>query len=109
MPNESHRSPAPWTQDPEGELAVCIEDANGEVFCEVYGASYDPKCEANCRLVTAAPDLLAACRDALNMLGAARDHCTGERGLVRRIDAAAKAAHDAIAKAEGKTSEPAPL
>lgn len=56
---------------------------------------------ANGSLLASAPELLAACEEALNMLGAARDHCTGERGLIRRIDEAANAAYAAIAKAKG--------
>lgn len=53
-------SPAPWSRDPEGLVAVSIEDAAGNVVCDVHGASNDPRCEANCALIEAAPALLAA-------------------------------------------------
>jgi len=95
-------TPGPWT----------IKQATSSAMVSVYAGGFNVACtgsanveednaDANARLIAAAPELLEACREALNMLGASRDHCTGERGLVHRIDAAAKAAHAAIRKAEG--------
>jgi hypothetical protein len=49
-------SPAPWTSDPEGELAVTIEDANGNPIADVYGSARD---NPNATLMESAPDLLA--------------------------------------------------
>ena len=50
-------SPAPWTEDPEGEVAVTIEDANGNPIADVFGnANNNP----NAALMTASPALLDA-------------------------------------------------
>jgi hypothetical protein len=50
-------SPTPWTSDPEGEVAVTIEDANGNPIADVYGSADD---NPNATLIEAAPDLLEA-------------------------------------------------
>jgi hypothetical protein len=50
-------SPTPWTSDPEGEVAVTIEDANGNPIADVYGGARD---NPNATLIEAAPDLLEA-------------------------------------------------
>lgn len=56
-------SPAPWSSDPEGEVARTIEDANGVPICDVYierdsDDELTLECEANSHLVEDAPDLL---------------------------------------------------
>lgn len=58
-------SPAPWSVDPEGEVAVSIEDANGSVVCDVYGASSSEVRAGNASLIAAAPRLLRAAELAL--------------------------------------------
>lgn len=50
-------SPAPWTEDPEGEVAVTIEDANGNPIADVYGSADD---NPNAALMAASPALLNA-------------------------------------------------
>lgn len=55
-------SPAPWSQDPEGEYCVSIEDAKGNVIINVLGQASSPLCEANCKVVEQSPRLLDAVR-----------------------------------------------
>ena len=62
-------TPGPWTIDPEGEVVVSIEGADGSVICDVHGASNDPLCYANARLIAAAPDLLAALELGIGAVG----------------------------------------
>ena len=56
---KTNHTPGPWTSDPEGEIAITIEDATGHPICDVHGAANNPVTEANARLIAAAPDLLA--------------------------------------------------
>ena len=55
-------TPGPWTIKHE-EAAFPLVWANGEVIAETYGIP--TRCQANARLIAAAPDLLAACKEAL--------------------------------------------
>jgi hypothetical protein len=70
-------SPAPWSQDPEGEISRAIEDANGIVICDVHiqdqharapGTYNIPHAEANIKLIEASPKLLAACQRVLRSI-----------------------------------------
>ena len=56
---ESKHTPGPWTSDPEGEVAVTIEDANGNPIADVYGSADD---NPNAALMAASPALLDALR-----------------------------------------------
>lgn len=69
-PGAQH-SPGPWTDDPEGEHACIIEDAEGTPICEVYVLPG----HSNVSLVQAAPELLAACREAETII---RSFLTGK-------------------------------
>jgi hypothetical protein len=54
-------SPGPWSEDPEGERAVTIEDADGVPICDVYldgpdGKGISPEAaRANIELIVSAP------------------------------------------------------
>lgn len=106
----SKRTPKPWKYD--GDNAVVAPAANNAIIAWLPGGvAYDSRgqnrpvyidVEANAHLIAAAPDLLAACKLALEWLDDVCDpslepfgNCT-EEGLAayRQIEAA-------IAKAEG--------
>lgn len=94
-------TPGPWlAQPPEGgrwyPWDVVAECEIGGFICQTSG-----NCEANARLIAAAPELLAALKNLL-----ASHRCADETGYVdgvgfMDIDAIDKAAEAAIAKAEG--------
>lgn len=61
----SSHSPAPWSQDPEGEVACTIEDANGKQICYVHidrdaEGVITEESTANVHLIESAPMLYAA-------------------------------------------------
>jgi len=62
----SQHAPGPWTEDPEGEIAVCIEDANGPVIATVLGPANE---NPNARLIAAAPTMLATLQAILESMG----------------------------------------
>lgn len=101
MNNATH-TPGPWkatvrtvvnADDPL--FTIDSQDANGELISHVAslgdGMSYYSDHAANAALIAAAPDLLAALRDAIDIINA---------NCAPRIGAAARAA---IARAEGKS------
>ena len=100
-------TPGPWTMDPEGELAISIEDADGSVVCDVHGAARgssaisDPLCIANTRLITAAPKLLAA----LEAIRARLQECavSGKNPTHRDLNDFNRWADAAIAEARGRS------
>jgi hypothetical protein len=58
-------SPGPWSQDPEGEVACTIEDANGKQVCYVHidrnaEGEITEESEANVNLIESAPMMHAA-------------------------------------------------
>lgn len=62
----AQHTPGPWTLDPEGEVAVTVEGADGSTVCDVHreaGVARDPRGDANANLITAAPELLALLRE----------------------------------------------
>ena len=61
----TQHTPGPWSEDPEGEVAVSIEDANGNVVADVYGPAED---NPNARLIASAPELLELCEESLRAL-----------------------------------------
>jgi hypothetical protein len=96
-------TPGPWrVADSGGKYRVVGhgEQANGlyglqEEACVCYGgASGEERAEANARLIAAAPDLLAACRDMLEKIHRLYPlDWQGTKGMARA----------AIAKAEGSS------
>lgn len=94
----STHSPGPWSEDPEGEVAVTIEDANGNVVCDVHGAANDSLCEANWRLIAAAPELLEALTGLLANAPAPKNVRDDFSYILYR-----EAATVAIAKAKGQS------
>lgn len=88
----------PWKKVSSWE----IEGKNGETICRMSptlpSVNKDmsiQEADANTRLIIAAPDLLAACKDALNWFTGNNE----ETKLMAQIEQSLK---DAIAKAEGR-------
>lgn len=85
-------TPGPWmggvergheTEDGDSDLPAFVRSADGTVLALVFenyslpgGSSY----EANAKLMGAAPDLLAACRDAIEAIAYLQDEDDG--GLI---------------------------
>lgn len=78
-------TPGPWHTGPH--YTSDVESREGRICsCDPF---MSPRAEANVRLIAAAPDLLAACKRALEADGELRG--TARRGMLR----------DAVARAEG--------
>lgn len=92
---DAKHTPRPWRIGPLQEIIAAIpknDPEGGFAIAEVYGdfgidPSRDPEAHANARLIAAAPDLLAACKEVL------RCACLP--------DSWAEPVRAAIAKAEG--------
>lgn len=80
-------TPGPWSADPEGAHAVSIEGADGSVVCDVHGAADDPLCEANAKLIAAAPALLEALRQILEWASLPHDDTPGNTAEAIRQEA----------------------
>lgn len=75
-------SPAPWTNRHFDDFGAIRIDANSQMMARVYPRTLDAygtvndetitECEANARLIAAAPELLAACETAERALLAMR-------------------------------------
>ena len=72
-------TPGPWKLNTDGDTGMndsgCILDSIGHVIVtDIYGTFKNGRttgeAEANARLIAAAPDLLAACRDAIDFIWA---------------------------------------
>ena len=88
----TNHTPGPWHRDEYGNVI----DLNGErvVFAGVSCAmTNQPIAEANTYLITAAPDLLAACEAAVDAL------------YVARFDLRRESMSAAIAKAKGESND----
>lgn len=93
MSNETEHAPGPWCVYHDLECGFWIETMNGYRVMPT---------EANVRLVAAAPDLLAACSDALaNLMWDGVPHLTAGE-MQHRTNLAIYALRAALAKAEGK-------
>jgi hypothetical protein len=104
-------TPAPWHLDSEvleGKPLLRVRFrvvAKGRTITQCYYSTGDEYAEADARLIAAAPELLAALKDILEVfslgpLGAAAKY--GPDVDVREIEArTVEAGHAAIAKAEG--------
>ena len=89
---DSEHSPAPWKEVKYSDLNILAADGL-VVVPEVWGASL-PQCEANYRLISAAPDLLEACKAVFAELDGAYWHGDhAGRAIAQQLKAA-------IAKAE---------
>lgn len=93
--NMTEHTKGPWRIDcwhgQHDECGALIVGANGERICDTAGEFYlrPSECIANARLIAAAPDLLHACKHALNAFE--KNWCIDWNVLEK-----------AIAKAEGK-------
>lgn len=85
FPNLSrfHRTPAPWKAKLANEgnkfakqFWHVVRDAAPELWSEVVSSGYDirPEDEGNAYLIAAAPELLAACKDLLEILAPGEDY-----------------------------------
>lgn len=99
---------APWHFEAFEDGAVWIMDADGNYLFEVVCQDDDGKCsdlehlEANMKLAAAAPDMLAALKEALIKLEVFRANTTGEYQGGMEFSSLRKMVEKAIAKAEGK-------
>lgn len=84
-------TPGPWRPQPQ-----TFSVKAGQVGTVVYGNPDNPNREADARLIAASPDLLEACRAALDQMRSSDDF------KIRRGHQAA-ALERAIAKAEGRS------
>lgn len=94
--NEAKHTPGPWTvsvwHDGRDGTTPCIM-ASGATVAKIHVAPITPppEADANARLIAAAPELLAACKLALETVGDMTE-AEQRRQIVRK----------AIAKAEGR-------
>lgn len=84
-------TPGPWKREVWHGIHQVVTDANGEAI------AFDVKGWANANLFAAAPDLLAACRGAMDTI----ERLGGERGI-GRMGATLECLDAAIAKVEGE-------
>ena len=85
-------SPAPWSADPEGEVAYTIEDALGVPICDVYiGTEHD---EGNERLIVASPELYEALRGLVKEVGRLKLDVRKDFSLMNQHACATKILHE---------------
>lgn len=65
--SEAKHTPGPWEPKPETNYCPAQVWADGRLLADVFGESRDAR-EANARLIATAPTLLAAAKDALQIL-----------------------------------------
>lgn len=95
--SDSPHTPRPWRfKLKNAGNGFLIIDANENQLCDVYMTNLKSVAEERARLMTAAPDLLEACRAAYSMF--AGGESLEEHRLLRRLPEILKAA---ITKAEG--------
>lgn len=90
---EKLRSPGPWRARPsQSEVGGrVVLDARGTRVALAYGG---PGTDADAALIASAPELLEACREALDLLDVGVDQAADPAGCMRRLA-------DAIARATG--------
>lgn len=87
-------TPGPWKpREHQDFWSVCEQGKHAPISLATVGRPYTGDQEANARLIAAAPDLLAACKEWLTYI----DNNGGEAAYTQRPNVAA-----AIAKATGK-------
>lgn len=92
-------TPGPWRVDPDDATSVLASDDRVTIVACVTGASSNPVAVADAHLIAAAPDLLAACYDALGTL--MHEPQIADRALWP-LPQTLKRLREAIAKAEGR-------
>jgi hypothetical protein len=107
----SGHTPGPWvvrqdSRDRDGLWELVGYDIESEKGCEIVGCegieAWKDNAEANARLIAAAPELLAALREALQSLEYVQDkHGEKITGGFKRLDDMGRARR-AIAKATGE-------
>lgn len=107
----NHISPTPWKLhvNPLYPRLVSVTDANGDEV-ETTAASSDGNEMATIQLIAAAPELLSALKDIFKMIDermicrdTSNDHLPIFSGMAMGLVTRLKFAHDAIAKAEGRS------
>lgn len=101
--SQSQHTPGPWRQGAirEAGMSVPIRSSHYAI-ADVHSGmdeewpEQNPEQQANVRLITAAPDLLAACK-------AIDEFCPCDPDINPRFDAAWRSMLAAIAKAEGRS------
>lgn len=91
-------TPAPWRVGDKYQTDIYAARA-GHAIARTVNPQHEGECEANARLIAAAPDLLAAATVALALI---KDHWIEEHGQ-RQVGDAWGALESAIAKAGGAT------
>ena len=66
---KGEHTPGPWKYGPADDGYLYVYDADGHAICQIGMAD---GVFANARLITAAPDLLAACEWSLSMMAGGR-------------------------------------
>jgi hypothetical protein len=103
----SKHTPGPWSLDQPGKISTSIIGPDGEFVIAGEGDAWmvpfacRDEAVANATLVAAAPDLLAAAKEALSYIRALYQTAHG-KGLPSN-NSMAKQLRDAIAKAEGES------
>jgi hypothetical protein len=89
-------TPGPWDIDARGQgrpIIMAHHSPHGPMaVCEMRYKPTLEEAEANARLIAAAPDLLAALRDAAQAFDEAAQHGYWDAAVERRVAAAARAA-----------------
>lgn len=69
MKGRDTHTPGPWSQDPTGDLGWWVVGTPEAEVCNVaHYHARDRAARGNARVIAAAPDLLDACREAVNVL-----------------------------------------
>ena len=98
------RTPGPWL--PMAGMPTNILDSSGlrVARCDYDGEMDNPQCDANARLIAAAPDLLEACRNVLRTCEHVEPWDGDDGGVMIEVSLSRRTIHalrEAIAKAEG--------
>ena len=100
MSENTNHTPGPWAMEPSKDgRGYWIDSVSDGTICQVM---HDEKAEADARLISAAPDLLAALRMVMNVMPAEPPAAGRLIGAERRHYDAIMAAKKAIRKAEGR-------
>ncbi len=97
---KTNHTPGPWSL-----VGMLIEAPREQAICSMKPPHFNgyANAEANARLIASAPDLLAACQNAANVLAAL---ATGHLESIDRDSPALAQLRAAIAKAKGTDAKP---